>query len=377
MKKSWVHLEEKWLLADTILNSLPVTIYIYDFKAREFDFVNKPFRDLFGFSETVTLQNIKKTLIKTFNKEFEETLTKRIEKLELLKDEETYDMEIRFKNKFGVYKWLMIRERVFTRDLEGNVNTIIGKIIDITDKVMIQRKLDAERKKNELLVKREQKLRNIAMLKSMDEERNRISRDIHDGLGQMLTGLKINIQNLNDEKELSIDGKITLNKINNLMKEIISETRRLSNEITPRALNDLGLKPVIQHLLDTSVKQHFKMVNFNTNVDHIRFDAHIELTLFRIIQETINNAIKYANASEIRILLNYKSNQIVLEITDNGVGFDFNKFLNNTDILNFGKNGLNNIVERIRLLYGKVDFKSEPNKFSSIQVIIPAQQLNL
>lgn len=366
---------DKFQFAYSVLNNLPVTIYVYSVKTWEIIFVNKNLKSLLGYPSNASLDMINRKLISKIHPDHRYQLKTRLTKVNELNNEEQIDFEFKFKTENGVYRWAYARECVFFRDNSGEVETVIGKIIDITEKVSMQRKLEAANRMNEILLKREHKLRNAAMLKSMEEERARISRDIHDGIGQMLTGLKINMENLSDEEKLSDAGKKTLTKINSLLKDVIGEIRRMSNEITPRALGDLGIEPVISHLLETSVKPYFQKVGFKTNMKAVRLDPQKEIAIFRIVQECMNNSIKHSSATEIAINLLYKEGFITLTIIDNGIGFDYDYFINHTDIRNIGKSGINNIIERTNLLYGTYKFESPKNKGSKLTIKIPAKTI--
>lgn len=366
---------DKFQFAYKVLNSIPVTIYIYNVKTWKIVFANKNLKQLLGYTYNTPLSEINRKLVSKIHPDHRYQIKNRLDKVNALTNEEYLDFEFKFKTENAVYRWAFARECVFFRDSKGEVETIIGKVIDITEKVSMQRKLEAANRMHEILLKREHKLRNAAMLKSMEEERARISRDIHDGIGQMLTGLKINIENLTDEKTLSDIGQRTLLKINTLLKDIIGEARRMSNEITPRALGDLGIGPVIAHLLETSVKPYFQKVTFKTNMKSIRVDPQKEIAIFRIIQECMNNCIKHSSATEITVSLQYKDASVILMVIDNGIGFDYQYFINHTDIRNIGKSGINNIIERTNLLYGACKFESPKNKGSKVTIKIPAQTI--
>lgn len=187
----------------------------------------------------------------------------------------------------------------------------------------------------------EEKLASI--IEGQESERTRIAKELHDGIVQDLTVLKMNLL-ANDNKE-TLEPKLS---------KITKELRELSYQMMPIALKELGLIAALEDLFDRSFTQRGIAFNFEAFALEERFDAKIEVNIYRICQELINNTLKHAEATEINIILRKKDNILTLIFEDNGHGFD---------ILNI-KNGigLNSLHDRLEAIHGKIEFDSEINK---------------
>jgi len=194
----------------------------------------------------------------------------------------------------------------------------------------------------------EQKIRTITLLEGQEDERRRLSRELHDGLGQMLTGLKLLAESIRPDENHSEKEKKSLKKLKELIKETIQETRNISQNLMPPVLSDFGIEAALKELATNYKKNFLVNVSFSSTVSDKRFDKNLEIGLYRIAQEGLNNAVKHAEAKEIemKILLNKES--IDLIIKDNGKGF--NNFKEKKTSNNLMSQGLYNLQERARLL---------------------------
>lgn len=209
-----------------------------------------------------------------------------------------------------------------------------------------------------------EKTNHFAIIKTEENERQRISNDLHDGLGQTIAAANMCINTLEslakeqlDERSYSIfeTGK---NLINNAAKE----TRLVSHNIMPRSLKEFGLYSSISSILK-NYQGFYEEISFqiNSNIENVRFKEEIELSLFRIGQESINNSIKHSKADKISVTLNKIDDNFIMEIIDNGIGFDSKKFYKNGI-------GIMSINQRVQGLGGKVDFKSSESDGTLISV---------
>ncbi len=195
-----------------------------------------------------------------------------------------------------------------------------------------------------------------SMIDGEEKERARLSKEIHDGLGPMLTSLKLKIQALTLENT----HKKHLLKI---LDETIKETRQMANNLMPSVLQDFGAAEAIENLaeqlrLSTSLRIRYS----KDTQESPRISKEINITLYRIAQEVLNNAIKHANASEIRLSLTEFEEHVSLFIADNGSGFD------QRDV--FSGNGLRNMRERVKLVDGTMTIHSD-HEGTRIEVEIP------
>ncbi|QHT67492.1 histidine kinase [Rhodocytophaga rosea] len=216
----------------------------------------------------------------------------------------------------------------------------------------------------------EQKLRSSYLIEGQEEERKRIAREIHDGLGQMLTALKFSIEKVGDWVEDSEKGQKNLNQLRQLITQTITEARTISFNLMPAVLSDFGIASALKLLTGQIATSSEISITFTTNLTGERLVKNAEIGLYRIAQEAIHNAIKYAKASEITVDLSLKKKHIHLKIDDNGQGFAYDEFASKP-----GKNnpsaGISNMKERAFIINGDIKITTKPGKGTQIHVKIP------
>ena len=180
------------------------------------------------------------------------------------------------------------------------------------------------------------------LLEKTEEERKRIASDLHDSVSHDLLGLK----NLFEEKATQTNAKID---------GIINDIRIISRNLHPVMFDKIGLKESIKQLVERAQSVNNFMITAEIDYNS-SLDSSIELQIYRIVQESISNIIKYANAVAAKIILTESKNKIFIEIKDNGKGFDVNKILNNSAAF-----GLHNIIERSRAIGGEAKIVSGKN----------------
>lgn len=199
-----------------------------------------------------------------------------------------------------------------------------------------------------------------------EEERIQIARDIHDELGQQLTGLKMDVHwlgNRIETKDVNIKQKVV--DIIELIDETVKSVRRIASNLRPSMLDDLGLIATLEWHSEDVKKRTGIDVNFTSSIDGIYIPVATATEIFRIYQEIITNAVRHANASQIISSLQFKDDQLILQVADNGRGMNLEK-------IETGKTlGLMGIKERTYGLGGRYEFKSEPGKGTEIKITIP------
>ncbi len=218
----------------------------------------------------------------------------------------------------------------------------------------------------------EQRARTAYMIQGQEEERKRLARDLHDDLGQMLTALKLGIENLDGSAEWSPKGKKRLEDIKQLVGQTISEVRTVSFNLMPAVLNDFGITSALRLLTGQLDANTDAQVLFHTNVTDERFSKEVEISLYRIAQESLNNAIKYAGADVIKVEFVAKRKQLQLSISDDGVGFAYIE--PNTQQMKEQDRvyqGLMHIQERARLINGELRVLSTLGKGTTVHVVVP------
>jgi two-component system NarL family sensor kinase len=200
-----------------------------------------------------------------------------------------------------------------------------------------------------------------ALILGEETERKRIASNLHDGLGQYLSGLRMHLQVLKGD----IDDQ-HYNKLVFLIDTAIKEYRSVSHDLIPPNLKMDGLEEAIR-LACNKLNSKLIKINFKSNLKHTKIPEGIEMELYRITQELINNSLKHANAKKIEIKLTInKQNVLSIEFEDDGDGFDVEKTLNKLET----GIGLKNILSRIHFLKGTIKINSKLGKGTHININI-------
>lgn len=243
----------------------------------------------------------------------------------------------------------------------------------------------------------EQKMRTSYLIAGQEEERKRLSRELHDGLGQMLTAIKLQLEGLEAGLARTVpveqSGTATyaksLKTLKTLVTQTIQETRAISNDLMPSVLSDFGVLPAIKMLAENDRSETVD-VTFETNLtaDMPRLDKNVEIMLYRVTQEAVSNAVRHANPSHIHIELMERGNMLQLWVSDDGQGFRIprKRAVNGEEMSTPDdadadqrvrsrppSQGLHNMQERVKLLNGKFKVYSTPGKGTRVQVTIPYQ----
>lgn len=219
-----------------------------------------------------------------------------------------------------------------------------------------QNKRKAQEEKSAILIRSKQEGIK-AMIQAQEEERQRIAKDLHDGIVQQLGGLKLGLQ-----KKLNATDDSESARLIALLDDSAQELRELSHRMMPRSLKELGLVPALEDMLENSLA----MADLEYEFEHYgiseRMTESIEITLYRIAQELVNNVIKHSHATRVSIQLFKTGSDIVLVVEDNGRGF---KESNKKGI------GLLNISSRLDTVNGMVNFEPSPESGTLATIRIP------
>jgi len=214
----------------------------------------------------------------------------------------------------------------------------------------------------------QQKVISSKIVENQENEQNRIAKEIHDGIGQMLTGLKFSLESINLEDTEKSTQKI--NYLKTLTLDIIKGVRTATFNLMPPELSDHGIVSALTKLAQELSKLTGKNVLFYNKTDFdIRLDSLIEINIYRLTQEAINNAIKYANSTHIIVQLSHSNNLLSIIIDDNGKGFDISaaeKKRNSESGM-----GLLFMKERIQYINGRVFINSIIDEGTRVTFNIP------
>jgi len=203
----------------------------------------------------------------------------------------------------------------------------------------------------------EQRIRSLSIIEAQENERRRISRELHDGLGQLLSATKLKlgmfefVHSQNKEKFSDL-----IKEVDTIISKAIVEARRISHDLRPTTLDDFGLIPALRILCQEFSKLTGIKVKFQVSQLLERIDPKVEIAIYRIIQESFNNISKYAEATEVILDLYRKDKTVHVRVKDNGQGFDMDEAARNKKM---GRGfGLLNMKERAELVGGKVEINS-------------------
>jgi PAS domain S-box-containing protein len=218
------------------------------------------------------------------------------------------------------------------------------------------------------LLQREKELEILsgARVQAQEDERRRIAREIHDGLGQMLTAIKFNLEILEDMITAGKDERERIDDMKNLLDSVMKEAREISYNLMPSVLEDFGLAPALQLLSEQFANRTNVKVQFQAHGISDRLDPNLEIGLYRIAQESLNNVSKHAEATEVNLQIIHHSNGIRLVIEDNGKGITTQPSL----IRATGKGGMGlpGMRERASSIGGTLSIDSTPNHGTLITV---------
>jgi PAS domain S-box-containing protein len=261
----------------------------------------------------------------------------------------------------GVWHWKR-KERIWIMvnadpilDGNGNVMHVICSFMDITERKKMERKSFAEKMAHQRQLVQ-------ATIDGQEKERLEIGKELHDNIGQQLTTIKLFLdmaKNTADTKTLDM-----VNMALRSMADVINEVRSMSRSLVPPTMKDLGLIDSINDLIESIRSTQ----SLSIELDYYEFDEdqlpeNKKLALFRITQEQLNNVIKHAKATHVSIMIRLTLGNILLQIKDNGVGFDVKKVRRGL--------GLTNISNRAELFGGNVLFTSSPGEGCEINVCLP------
>ena len=279
--------------------------------------------------------------------------------------------EIKIETKTGKRLWLdMSIIPMHQSSLEQSILILCS---DITERKKNQMKVEELTKQNYEERMRQKQLQASQIVEGQEEERKRIAKDIHDGIGQMLTALKFNIESINTDQKERTKEKIAYLKT--LTADLIKGVRTATFNLTPPELEDHGIFPALQKMTIELSKLTGKNILFENKAGgSIRFDSLAETNIYRVTQEAVNNAIKYADANYILVSINYVDGLLSVVIDDDGKGFDssiLDKVAKNNSE---GGMGVFFMKERINYINGRLFINSIPGEGTRVTINYKARE---
>lgn len=209
----------------------------------------------------------------------------------------------------------------------------------------------------------------LQIIRAQEEERKRLSREIHDGPAQSLANVVLRMEYC--EKLMDVDPdkvRDELKELKKIVKNNLQDVRKIIFDLRPMALDDLGVVPALKRYIEDFKDKNNINILTSFRGRESRFDPALEIALFRLIQESLNNVVKHARASEVKVSVDVNDNMVKAVVEDNGVGFILAKALNNYAGAKFG---LISMKERTELLGGNINIETKPGQGTKIMFVIP------
>ena len=203
-----------------------------------------------------------------------------------------------------------------------------------------------------------------AIIQAEEKERKRFAKELHDGLGPLLSTVKMSVSSLAQLKHDSASDDIVKNT-EMIINEAIKSLKEISDNLSPHVLDNFGLLRALRNFTNKINATRAIYINLESNLGNERFETNIEVVLYRVICELINNTIKHAKAKKIDISLMKEEKKLTIAYKDNGKGFNKAKLMEQNS--NRGM-GLSNIFSRINSLKGEISIESEPGKGTMVNI---------
>lgn len=273
-----------------------------------------------------------------------------------------------------------IQLREAKNELEGRVDARTKELADVNQSLLqeISGHIQTEgflRNSEQALATSRQELRDLAarLLTVQEEERRRISRDLHDDINQRLAMLIVQAESLDANLPASAVGcSKELRSIQDRLTELSDDVRHLAYQFHPSILDDLGLPVALQRMIDECAVRSNLAISFEVVAPPNTIPQTVSTCLYRIAQECLANIVKHAHASKAQVSLASTADGITLTIQDDGVGFDTQQVVDNPRGL-----GLVSMAERVRLVHGTVTIDSIPQQGTRLSIHVPRAEVSV
>ncbi|NEU07551.1 PAS domain-containing protein [Flavihumibacter sp. R14] len=352
-------LEEQHII-NSVTDASPDILFVMNLPSLAMIYTNKAVNDIFHYTPRQIAEMGSGFMNTHTHPEDRDKIIDYFESVSKQKDFPLKELHYKMKDAFGEWHAIRCRQSIFRTDKNGLPVQLIGVKQDITEFKRVQEK------RMRTKIKRQQDI-SRAIVQTQEEERKRIAEVLHNSLGQVLYGIKLKLNFLDivqndpakDNEEIKAD-------ISDLIDNAIKETRTISFELMPATLEDFGLEIAIKDILRKKLDR--SPIKFRVFISGLknRLPSGIEIAIFRIVQELINNLIKHSEATKAEVDVNRGADYIIIKVSDNGKGFS------PEEVNSAGKGfGLRSIINRVKFLSGKITFHCAANKGAVIIVDIP------
>jgi len=361
-------------------DGLPLVIWVHDVEGKQ-KFVNKTFKEFFGLSEADTQDEHWQSLLhpedeKAYVNEF----------LSCLREQRPFHAKARVRRADGQWRWMESWGQPWFSANNRYIG-IIGTSADITERVQAEEVLRSHRKDLEKQVKKKtakiieqyQQLEQMTSavkrmaqhtIKAMENDRRALSKEIHDSIGGGLSAIKMLLETrLHDSDGRPPEGILSIERVVEHLAEMVKESKRISHQMRPMALDDFGLTAAISEAIK-KFKEFYPAieVDFQVHLLQDALDEEIKTVIYRVVQEALNNVAKHSGADCVKIELKESEDQILLKIEDNGCGFEVSNNLDaNKPLQGYG---IISMKERVEICKGTLQIDSKPGNGTVISASI-------
>ncbi len=288
-------------------------------------------------------------------------------------------LEARFESEKKEQQIKQLEQETYIKDLSLKQNRfvifiLIGSLLAVIAILFLARRTYHQKKKileneNALnqsqiaeLEKEKQLMASEAVIRGQEEERGRLAKDLHDGLGGLLSGVKFSLTNMKSNVMLNAENALMFERSLDMLDHSISELRRVAHNMMPEVLVKFGLKEALKSYCDALIQAQILTINYQVIGLEERLPSNVEIILYRIVQELLNNTVKHAKATQVLLQLAQHEKELNITLEDNGIGFDM------SDLSKYSGSGLANIRSRVEYLKGKLDIQSSAGKGTSVLI---------
>ena len=402
-KRKQVEIERERLLAELeesrrmfqgIAEASPDLHYIFDLESGCAVYVSARSEQLLGYT-AAGLMDLGTQIVPTLvHPDDLSSIMEHLQALQTLADREIYTFEIRSLYPDGAYHWLHTSASVYARGDDGQVRQVIGVTRDITERKQAEAEL--RRAHDELEVKVVERTRELAaanaalqqenrehhrteharqqlfqqLVTAQEEERRRIARELHDSLGQYLSALRVGLEGMQAQDGCPPHIADGLQRLCQLALTLDTAVDRLAFELRPTALDDLGLDDALGTLVrEWSATSHIPVDMHIRGFGQRRLPTTLETTVYRVVQETLTNILKHAQATSVSLVVEQRNGEVLTIIEDNGQGFDLLAVAQPRDAQQ--PLGLKGMRERVALVDGRIDIETSPGAGTAVYMHMP------
>jgi two-component system CheB/CheR fusion protein len=284
---------------ERLANTVPAVIYIFDIAEKQLSYVNAHVRDMLGYSPEAIRKMKTEGLLELLHPQDEPFLQRYFQTVAKQRTGERIDVEFRVRHANGEWRYLHSGQTVFSRASGGVPKQILGMAVDVTDQRALER----------------------TALEMASEEQRHISQELHDTMGQVLTGLTMMGRNLRESlEEQKLPEAEAARRIEEEIKNALTQVRAVIKGLDPVDPSTDGLMTALAGLAERTVEVSGVRCRFVCHKPVLIGNNQIATDLFRIAQEAVTNALRHANARQIVVTLTEEDGQIVLRVQDDGTG---------------------------------------------------------